>query len=247
MWEPISNFVKAHSIPRSFFLEFRGADLNSVLFAIYGQENRVRRIQAGVWDNEILCQGCEARFSDLDHYGWKILGKPDLTQPVLDQNFDLVGYKTKCDTDKLRRFILAVLWRASVSLRADFYKGFSLGNHEKEMIKRVFDNTLLSTWEYPTSVFKLERDFLGPYSKIIFPPMANQLKSGGLMCILYLPGLKISTMVGDASCLWMPPQTVINKPDELFMIFWPKALAQKEIEYIQHLQRRRMEISSRAS
>ena len=86
-------------------MHFVDRDPNSVLVDVTGEGKLTRRIQAGVYDDEILCRNCESRFSDLDTYGWKILGDLDLSQPYLDPGFQLVGYTIDCDTDKLRRFI----------------------------------------------------------------------------------------------------------------------------------------------
>jgi len=239
--KPTNNFVKAHAIPRSFFHEFRGSDPNSVLVNVSGTGDLARRIQAGVWDDEMLCRNCEARFSDLDTYGWKILGKPDLSQPCLDHNFQLVGYTVTCDTDKLRRFILSVLWRASVS-GIPFYRHLRLGIQEKSVINRVFDQAPLLPNEFPTSVFFLEKDFLGKGVHMIFPPLADKLPTGGLMCTLYLPRLKIITTMGNASRLHQPYLFLVQKPDQFFMPLVPKEWSGPEFNYLRHLKERQMKL-----
>lgn len=237
-----SRFARSHAIPRSFFHEFRGPDPHSILFNVSGKDKLTRTVQAGVWDDEILCHSCEARFSNLDHYGWKVLGKLDLTLPYLDHNVQLVGYTIKCDTDKLRRFILSVFWRASVS-KIGFYNQVHLGVHEMRVINRIFDTTPLSPVEYLTSVFKLAEDFLEKYTNIIFPPQSNKLKGGGLMCILYLPGLKIVTSVGDSSALWQPDVFLIHKPNQFLVPFLPKELAIPEFNYLREVKRKQRAIS----
>jgi AhpD family alkylhydroperoxidase len=168
------DFVKAHAIPRSFFHEFRGSDPNSVLVNVSGTGKLASRIQAGVWDMEILCRHCEARFSGLDAHGWRILGNPDLSHPYFDHNFQLVGYTVTCDTGKLRRFILSVLWRASVS-KVPFYQHLRLGIHEKSVINRVFDQDPLLPEEYPTTILRLDKHFLGKGMHMIFPPLTDKL------------------------------------------------------------------------
>src|ERR1700674_3029575 len=105
----------------------------------------------------MLCLECEGKFSDFDSYGWKILGELDLSTPYLE-NFQLAGYWMACDTDKLRRFILSVLWRASVS-ECNFYDRANLGlRQERQAIERIFDPTLLTLEEYPTLIFKRASD-----------------------------------------------------------------------------------------
>jgi hypothetical protein len=155
--EPATKFAKAHAgIARSFFHDFRGADPNSVLVNVSGEGKQARRIQAGIWDDDILCLGCEAKFSAFDTYGWQVLGKPDLSQPYFDDNFQVVGYRIKCHTDKLRRFILTSLWRASVS-KIPGFKELYLRIHETPIIERVFNEAPLRPDEYPTSVTLLRK------------------------------------------------------------------------------------------
>ena len=239
--QPTNDFVKAHAIPRSFFHEFRGSDPNSVLVNVSGKGKLARRIQAGVWDDEILCRHCESRFSDLDTCGWEILGNPDLSQPFLDRDFQLVGYAVSCDTDKLRRFVLSVLWRASVS-KIPFYQHLRLGIHEKSVINRVFDATPLLPDEYPITVFFLEKHFLGKDLHMIFPPLTDNLSSGGLMCSLYLPRLKIITTIGNASCLGRSDLFLVQKPDQFFMPFLPKEWPKPELGYLRHLKQRKIHL-----
>jgi hypothetical protein len=65
--KPATKFAKAHAgIARSFFHDFRGTEPNSVLVNVSGEGKLARRIQAGVWDDEILCLDCEAKFSAFD-------------------------------------------------------------------------------------------------------------------------------------------------------------------------------------
>jgi hypothetical protein len=97
--------------------------------------------QAGNFDKHILCLECEKKFSPLDAYGWKLLGNPDLTKPIFSHSSmgTVQAYcVTGCDTDKLRKFILSVLWRASVS-SIEFYGYVRLGpKYEREVIDWVF-------------------------------------------------------------------------------------------------------------
>jgi hypothetical protein len=232
--KPATKFAKAHAgIARSFFHDFRGTEPNSVLVNVSGEGKLARRIQAGVWDDEILCLDCEAKFSAFDAYGWQILGKPDLSQAYFDGNFQ-VGYRIKCDTDKLRRFILSSLWRASVS-RIPAYEKLYLGPYETPIIERVFDETPLRPAEYPTSVWFFEKDYLGKDIQMIFSPVTNKLESGGLMCLLYLsPQLKIVTMMGDASCIPQRNLFLITKPGQFLMAFIQKDWPTAEEGYLRH-------------
>jgi hypothetical protein len=79
--------IKAHIIPRKFFEGIKDTEK----YAVQINANKALKesgtfYQAGVYDTEILCEECERRFSDLDGYGWKILGTPSLDDPLRTQN-----------------------------------------------------------------------------------------------------------------------------------------------------------------
>jgi hypothetical protein len=131
--------IKAHIIPRTFFEILKGDKKCTVLV----EPKAIRQVQfpqAGDMDPNILCFECDNKFSVLDKYGFKILGAPQpkfrYVNPVTGNE---VGSVIECDTDKLRRFVLAVLWRASISRRWDTV---SLGQHEPKVLERIFDLTL---------------------------------------------------------------------------------------------------------
>lgn len=233
--KPASQFAKAHpGIGRAFFHDFRRGEPNSVFFNVTGGGKLARRIQAGIWDGGILCLDCEAKFSRLDAYGWQILGKPDVSQPYFDDDFHVVGFRIECDTDKLRRFILSSLWRASVS-KIDGFRQLYLGIHERPIIERLFDKSPLRPDEYPTSVILLEKDYLGKNVRIIFPPLTDRLESG-LMCSLYLsPRLKIITTMGDSSCLLQAEPFLIAKPDRFLMLSIPMDWPHAEAGYVNYI------------
>jgi hypothetical protein len=115
MCDQLKSLVKAHIIARSFFETIRGSGKYSVLVNANKPIKAAGTFfRAGPHDDSILCEECERLFSEFDNYGWQILGTPSLNDPVYD-NGKPYSYKIACDTDKLRRFLLSVLWRASAS------------------------------------------------------------------------------------------------------------------------------------
>jgi hypothetical protein len=73
--EIVDRLIKAHAIPRKFFAGIRGTGNYSVLIdANKPLKAAGTYYQAGAYDNEILCEDCEKKFSDFDNYGWQILG-----------------------------------------------------------------------------------------------------------------------------------------------------------------------------
>src|SRR6202043_93390 len=82
-----------------------------------------------------------------------------------------VGSVIECDTDKLRRFVLAVLWRASISKRWDTV---SLGLHEAKVLERIFDVIPLSVDEYSMIIHRLDSSALGDFKLAILLPIRRK-------------------------------------------------------------------------
>ena len=92
----------------------------------------------------------------------------------------------------------------------------------------------------------LEKHFLGKDVHMHFPPLTNKLPSGGKMCALYLPRLKIITTVGNSSSLWQPDLFLMHKPDQFFMPLVPKEWSKPEFDYLRHLKQRQVELYPKA-
>jgi hypothetical protein len=117
-----NKFANSHIIPRSFYPKIRGPYKYAIEVNLDAKKLSTFW-QAGNYDKQMLCVECEPKFGALDTYDFRILGKPDLSRPILSygsagtvEAYRVVG----CDTNRLRKFILSVLWRASVS-SLDFY------------------------------------------------------------------------------------------------------------------------------
>ena len=153
--------IKAHAIPEAFFREARmGTAAPILVSATEGQFPRKAPI--GVYDEGILCEACEAIFGPLDDYAITALLK-DFNSKFhqLDRDGRVVGYESSTvDRNRLLQFLVAVLWRASVSTH-DFYSNVNLGPHEtmarnalgssKVELPSVFD-AVLSRWKDPDEV-----------------------------------------------------------------------------------------------
>ncbi len=123
--------VDAHIIPRSFFVEH--ADNRYPSREITDLENVFpKKRPIGVYDHNILCGICEAKFSCADDYGYSFF------HPSVDYSLKTDGRGTyaylieNVDYEKLKRFLLSVLWRASVSTQ-EFYAAVNLGLHEERV------------------------------------------------------------------------------------------------------------------
>lgn len=131
--------MKAHVIPEAFFRELREGSQAPLLVSGSPSEYPSNS-PIGIYDREILCGECEPKFGILDDYGIQIL----LRQ--LDQHFlPLVGrdgpvafQAEGVNQEKLLKFLVSVLWRASVS-RHRFYGRVDLGPYEPHAKQVLLD------------------------------------------------------------------------------------------------------------
>lgn len=159
-----ATLVKSHVIPEAFFRELRND--GEVPLLVPGKQGLLpKRAPIGVYDPELLCASCEAKFSSGDSYGIAVL----LSQfdryfkPLHLSDRTLAFQGDEVDTTRLLRFLVSVLWRASVST-IPFYSTVKLGLHEEPAKNSLFAgavpstfNAVLSRWDdseddnYPTT------------------------------------------------------------------------------------------------
>jgi hypothetical protein len=168
--------VKAHVIPEAFFRRARRDDKNPRL--ITDDPNRFpKRSPIGVYDQEILCEDCEPKFAQADDYGVQVLLNRfhELFRPVMYEN-RIVYQAEHINHDLLLRFLVATLWRASVSTHT-FYKDISLGHLEslaKQTIlnqKRPVPNqfsAILSRWVTDEETALATKALLNPYPSAVY-------------------------------------------------------------------------------
>jgi hypothetical protein len=230
--------IKAHVVPRNFFELISGERPEKYTVLVRTNTKNPRTfLQAGIYDVSILCADCDGRFSELDAYGWKILGKPLKGQVIADSEtgVELAVEVSGVDTDKLRRFMLSVLWRSSVS-NLDVYSNVSLGPKFENKIKaRIFESTPLDYDEYSTCFFAIEEPSYKTLSKSMFPPYRAKL-DGLNWQILYFPGLKVLVKVDSRNA---PKDGTFNKlmvshPDKFYLAKPMKGMSQ-ELDYIMRM------------
>jgi len=87
----------------------------------------VRPTQHGVYDNKLLCAKCDGALGDLDNAALAVcLRFPDEHEIIDEDCFVLENV----DGDAFAKFVLSVLWRASISTRPEF-ASVSLGPSEE--------------------------------------------------------------------------------------------------------------------
>lgn len=168
--------IKAHIIPEAFFRRARQDDKNPRL--ITDDPNTFpKRSPIGVYDQEILCKDCEPKFAQVDDYGVQVLLNRfhELFLPVAYENL-IVFQAEHIDNDLLLRFLIATLWRASVSTHT-FYKDISLGQFEllakltilnqKHPVPNQF-SAILSRWVTDKETALATKALLNPYPSAIY-------------------------------------------------------------------------------
>lgn len=123
--------VKAHVIPKSFFVEhLEQNDIPRIVAT--SKDFHPKKSPIGVYDPEILCIECEARFSPYDDYGFEFFHPTGNLEVIFPGTAGEANIVRGVDYKLLKLFILSVLWRASVSGQI-FYAGVKLGPYENEI------------------------------------------------------------------------------------------------------------------
>ena len=127
--------INAHVIPEAFFREARG-DAKKPRLIFDDPSTYPKQSPIGVYDQKILCDQCEFKFQQLDNYGVQVLQTRfhELFLPVTYGN-RVVYQAENINHNLLLRFLVATLWRASVSTQM-FYKDVNLG-HLESLAKRT--------------------------------------------------------------------------------------------------------------
>ena len=130
------HLVKSHVIPKAFFdLSFQAEEGPLKLFSNV-EGFYPKKAPIGVYDT-ILCSECEEFFSDVDSYAADLLlnGRGRFT--VVRGIYENVAIKLdQYNYSLLKRFFMAVLWRAGVSGQSFFHK-VSLGPYEDRLLKML--------------------------------------------------------------------------------------------------------------
>jgi len=131
--------VRAHIIPESFFRVLR-ADEKTLKLISNVEGVHTKKAPIGVYDKEILCSECEDKFQSIDNYAAKVLINNAAIEEI-KQRGPVIGYKIPdIDYELLKRFVVSLLWRASVS-KHGFYGKVSLGPLEEQAKKLIWDES----------------------------------------------------------------------------------------------------------
>ena len=137
--------AKSHIVPKSFFRHMDdGVSPLTEYSTRSGHYPKRRRV--GYYDTTILCHECEKIFGPHDDFGQNVLIKRMNDYEDIFDGSELKAYRMyNVDGEKFKRFLLSVLWRASISTLPQ-YSMVSLGPHE-EVAKQILWDGLFGSNE----------------------------------------------------------------------------------------------------
>lgn len=188
--------IEAHIIPRWAYMYLYPTDevKRKPLVIVHSKRDKISQI--GLYDSQILCRDCDSFLGQYDKFGKEVLldGAPESATDKGE-----IAYTIKnVDTQRLRIFLLSVLWRCSISKREEL-KHINLGPYEQKILnllsKLKADGKIEAEIEdFPMIITKFGGgDFPEVVDKNIQMPMTIRFKDDGINCqVLYFPkGIKI--------------------------------------------------------
>lgn len=164
------SLVKSHIIPESFFRELRKVPGNIKIIPTNKAEHS-KKAPIGIYDMRILCIDCEKAFGDADFYADVVLNKTQELKELRNHTGRIGFIIENIQHDRLKRFVITLLWRASVS-SMPFFRNVKLGpleNYAKQLILQA------STGNADDFSFVLASfNPTDPRSKIIFDPHSEK-------------------------------------------------------------------------
>lgn len=166
--------IKAHIIPESFFRVLKGSFEYLSVVPSQSFAKAVGRTYIGEYDKNILCKECDSNIGVWDHYGKTVLiDQSSRLKPIIN-DLQTLGWELNVDSPlDLYKFVLSMLWRASISDRP-YYKLIDLGPHEEKVKLAIEKMEFNESYEVYFAKFDqsslpgAEKSILNPYTTRIF-------------------------------------------------------------------------------
>ena len=177
--------AESHIIPRSFYKSLKTQGGHVVLLSAGAEKVNERQHQSGIWDNKILCLGCEAKFSPYDAHGFQIL-KDVESYPKFENppGTELAYLLQGVDYHKLKLFFLSMLLRAHWASHR-FFNRVDVGPHEATLKDFIVRDYAPPPEEYSVFLYHLTGH---PYPNVILPPWPHRVDHVNVTRF-YLPGV----------------------------------------------------------
>lgn len=180
--------INAHIIPKCIFSAVKQGNQHAVILKP-GNSKFTETTQSGFSDRKILCKDCDGKIGSLDDYANKIFGKkPDESTIIIDLNGGRLGYHLPfIELDKIKRFMLSILYRASIS-SVDFFSNISLGPYEEKIKNILNSNDPLPEDDWEIVVIRYND---APFHEVIYPSYSFKLDNGIRVYAVNIPHYKI--------------------------------------------------------
>jgi hypothetical protein len=199
--------AKAHIVPQCFCLRAKG-DSKQLLEVRRDDATDVKFWQSGVVDDSILCSTCDNSFSQWDEYGFRILGTPPGNNDLPRNDSELQCFLLRdIDYERMKLFVLSVLWRASVSIRP-FFTQIRLGPHEDRIATMIKNR---NPGNYDDYSVVLGRLVCQQFPNAMFAPHPQRTPEGVNFNLLFLPSMRIMVKT-DHRPLPLQLEPVVLKP-----------------------------------
>ena len=182
-----TKLIGAHIIPRGFAKLIR-SDPNVELLKVAGDSVSKAFPQLGETDNEILCADCDGALGKTDGYAVEICR--DFKG---DDRADLFEDKS-VDAERFSKFILSLLWRASISKSGRYCEVVTFGPYEKVAREIIFGARPLSEMRAFKLIVSRLRSRDHDVSRIITDPVRFKLEKLNAYTF-FLNGLRIHAVL----------------------------------------------------
>lgn len=167
--------INAHIIPKCFFKPLRSYQPGEKPPTIYSLKNRrVRKqSQSGIYDKNLVCGDCDQIFGSYEAYANDIFIKKfeELVQspPERSEKFFILQ---NIDFNKIRLFVLSILWKAS-NTRDKCFSQVRLGDKFEQKLKHAILNGGSNDFLcFPIMIRQFQEEFL---EKLHVEPMKLRL------------------------------------------------------------------------
>lgn len=177
------NLIKAHIIPRVFFMDLYTESKDKRPLVMVGMGVSTPR-PIGSFDQEILCEKCDYEFGEYDGYAKAIFFKKELRPHSESENIYVIE---DVDEQRIQLFFLSLLWRSSIS-RLEEFRDISLGPLEQELRVILRRKIIPQNNPFRIVLMKYDSGSLPPQilNNIMLPTRSKI--SGINAVIFYLPG-----------------------------------------------------------
>jgi hypothetical protein len=189
--------VDSHIIPRSFVLarSIPGAPN----FLLSNKLPRKKQTPTGIYDRDLVCASCEAKFNEYDNYGYRFFHKEPL-EPVYVEGEIFLYQHTAADVSKLKLFFLTILWRASASRLAEC-RAADLSRWDADLRQMIETADCGAVDRFPVVLEKFDNPTVAP---LVYPYITNiagvlcyKIELGGCAAVVAVQGREFPQVLID--------------------------------------------------